>query len=335
LEQLIKKLTEAYGPSGREEQIREVIREEISDLADEIRVDYLGNLIALKKGTASGKKKPIMLAAHMDEIGLMITHIEEKGFLRFTGVGGIAPSRLTGARMILPSGRKGLIYHEPLKDSSKLTLEKMYLDIGVETEEEAREFVTIGDIAVADEPFIVLGNRFLAKALDDRIGCAILILVLQQMEKTSRDLYFVFTSQEEVGLRGARTSAFGIDPGLGLAVDVTMAGDTPEVKKMDVKLGAGAAIKVKDSSLITSPLIRDKMIEIAENEKIPYQLEVLPRGGTDAGGISLTREGVLAGCVSIPCRYVHSPGEMVDRRDVEGAVKLLEKMLQQDLEFPG
>jgi len=333
LEKLIKKLTETYGPSGREDKIREVIKTEVEGLADEIRTDYLGNLIVLKKGSASEDTKPIMLAAHMDEIGLMITHVDKEGFLRFTNVGGVAPSRLVGTRVVLPSGQKGHVFHEPLKDLKELDLEKMYIDIGAKDQEEAKKHVTIGDIAVYDQNLVNLGNRLMAKAMDDRIGCAVLIMALQEMKNNPNDVYFVFTSQEEVGLRGARTSAYGLNPGLGIAVDVTMTGDTPEAKKMDVKLGGGAAIKVKDSSMITSPLVKDKMVEIAEKENIKYQLEVLSRGGTDAGAINLTREGILAGCISIPCRYVHSPGEMVDSGDVEAAVKLLVKIIEEKVEF--
>ncbi len=333
MERIIKKLTETYGPSGREDRIREVIKEEVSKLADEIRTDYLGNLIVLKKGTASEETKPVMLAAHMDEIGIMITHIDKEGFLRFTNVGGLAPSRLIGGRFVLPSGQKGVIFHEPLKELKELDLEKMYLDIGAETQEEAKKHVTIGDIAVADEPMVSLGNRLIAKAMDDRIGCAVLIEALKKLKNNPNDIYLVFTTQEEVGIRGAKTSAFGLNPGLGIAVDVTMTGDTPEAKKMDVKLGGGAAIKVKDSSMITSPIVKDKMVEIAEKENIKYQLEVLSRGGTDAGAINLTREGILAGCISIPCRYVHSPAEMVDKQDVEAAVNLLVKMIEERIDF--
>ncbi len=333
MEKIIKKLTETYGPSGREDRIREVIKEEVSGLADEIRTDYLGNLIVLKKGTASEETRPVMLAAHMDEIGLMVTHIDKDGFLRFTNVGGVGPSRLVGARVVLPSGKKGVVFHEQLKELKELDLEKMYIDIGAENQDEARKHVTIGDIAIYDQPMVSLGNRLVAKAMDDRIGCAVLISALKELKNNHNDVYFVFTSQEEVGIRGARTSAYGLNPGLGIAVDVTMTGDTPEAKKMDVKLGGGAAIKVKDSSLITSPLVKDMMVEIAEKANIKYQLEVLARGGTDAGAIHLTREGVLAGCISIPCRYVHSPAEMVDLRDVEAAVALLGKILEEKIDF--
>jgi len=330
--ELIKKLTEIYGPSGREDKVRDFIENEVKDSGCETRTDYLGNLIVKKKGT-NPEARPVMLAAHMDEIGMMITHFEKEGFLRFTNVGGISPFRLIGMRVQLPSGDHGVVFHDRIKDPKELTLEKMYIDIGAKDKEEAEKKAAIGDIAVAHAPLFEAGERIVSKALDDRIGCAVLLLALKQIKNNPHDLYFVFTSQEEVGIRGARTSAFGIDPAVGIAVDVTMTGDIPKAKKMSVSLGEGAAIKIKDNSLIASPQIRDTMIETAEKQGIKYQLEVLEMGGTDAGWINLTREGVLAGCISIPCRYVHSPAEMIDSKDVQAAVDLLTKLLEQEFDL--
>jgi endoglucanase len=201
----------------------------------------------------------------------------------------------------------------------------MFIDVGATSRKDCP--IQIGDVAVFERPFSDLGNRLVSKAMDDRIAVAIMIETLRQLKETPHDLFFVFTVQEEVGLRGATTAAFGVDPDLGLAVDVTMTGDTPKGVKMDVSLGKGPAIKVKDSAMLADPRIVNWMIEAAQKAKIPYQLEILERGGTDARAIQLTRAGVPAGCLSIPCRYVHSPSEMVDLGDVENAVRLLVALL--------
>ncbi|HHY70971.1 MAG TPA: M42 family metallopeptidase, partial [Thermoanaerobacterales bacterium] len=214
-----------------------------------------------------------------------------------------------------------------------LNFDKMYIDIGAANKEECQDIVKIGDIAVADQKTIFSGNRIIAKALDDRIGCAVMIEALKNIKDSPNNIYIVFTTQEELGLRGAKTSSFGIAPDFGLALDVTLTGDTPEAKRMDVKLGGGTAIKIKDSSLITNPKVVQFLIDIAEKENIKYQLEVLERGGTDAGAINLTKGGILAGCLSIPCRYVHSPSEMVDMGDVEATRDLLIKFLESKLIF--
>ncbi len=332
MKELIKLLTESYGPSGREENIRDIISKEIEGHFDEIKTDYLCNLIALKKGGAPNAKN-VMIAAHMDEIGLMITHIDDKGFLRFTNVGGVNPYRLIGMRIILPSGRKGVVFHESLEKMADLAYDKMYIDIGAADKDECQDLVQIGDIAVADQETVLSGNRVIAKALDDRIGCAVMIDAMKKMKNSPNNVYFVFTTQEELGLRGAKTSTYGIAPDFGLALDVTLTGDTPEAKRMDVKLGGGTAIKVKDSSLITNPKVVQFLIDIAEKENIKYQLEVLEGGGTDAGAINLTKGGILAGCLSIPCRYVHSPSELVDMGDVEATRDLLIKLLESKLTF--
>ncbi|NLZ28474.1 MAG: M42 family metallopeptidase [Firmicutes bacterium] len=323
MDKLIAKLTEIFGPSGMESHVRKAIVEEIKDLPVEIAVDPLGNLVVTRKGRGSR----LMMAAHMDEIGIIVTHIDAKGFLRIAGVGGIKPTQLVGQRFMFEKGIRGTVHHEKIKKLNELDWPKLYLDIGAANDEEARSRVSVGDMAVFDHRFVDLGERYMAKAMDDRVGCAIMIEVLRRLPtKVPRELVFVFTTQEEVGLRGARSSSFSVEPSYGIAVDVTMVGDTPEAPLMDVALGKGPAVKVKDSSLISHPLVRRLMVETAEKNGIPHQLEVLERGGTDAGAIHLSREGVPAGVVSIPCRYVHTASEMVDRHDVENAVILLEKL---------
>ena len=223
----------------------------------------------------------------------------------------------------VPKRNNGVIGAEKIDDLKQLTLEKLYIDIGATSAEEAKTKVAVGDIASFDHGYLDLGQRVVAKALDDRVGCAVLIEALKRVTKPQNDLYCTFTVQEEVGLRGAKTAAFGLDPDLGIALDVTATGDTPEAPKLAMKLGQGAAIKVKDVSLITHPQVKELLTTLAEQNGIPHQFEVLPFGGTDAGAIHLTKAGIPAGVISVPCRYLHSPSEMVDLNDVEAAVRLV------------
>ncbi len=321
---LLKKLLETFGPSGNEEIIREVIREEIKDYADEIKVDALGNLIAIKKG--NGKK--IMVASHMDEIGIMITNIDENGFLRFTNIGGVSPFTALYQRVMFADGTMGVVGMEKLDEMKDLALSKMFIDIGANSKEEAVKRVNVGDVACFYAPFIQDGDYIMSKALDDRIGCYVAIEALKALKDCPNEVHFVFTVQEEVGLRGAKTAAYGVDPDMGIAIDVTMTGDTPKAKTMDVKMGKGTAIKIKDRSVLAHPTVKKLMIETAKENNIPYQLEILDAGGTDSGAIHLTKSGVPSGVISVPCRYVHSPSEMVSVKDVESSIELLVKVLE-------
>ncbi len=317
--ELIRTLTETYGPAGNESRIRQVLRDKVKDKVDEVKVDALGNLIALRKGRG-GKK--VMLAAHMDEIGIVVNYVDEKGFLRFSALGGVFPHTLIGNRVEFENGVVGVIGVEKLESPDKVpTFDKLYIDVGAESREDCP--VKVGDIGVFSRPLIAQGQRLIAKAFDDRIGCAVLVKLLEEIKDCEHDLYIVFTVQEELGLRGAVTSAYGIAPDVGIAVDVTRTGDTPEAPKMAVALGKGPAVKVKDARMISHPGVRQALIRSAEQSGIPYQLEVLEGGTTDAAAIQLTREGIPTGVISIPCRYIHTPSEMVDLRDVENAVKLL------------
>jgi len=327
VKELIKRLTEAYGPSGSEENVATLIREEITPHVDEVRMDKLGSLIAVKKGSSSGAK--VMLAAHMDEIGLIVTYIDNDGFLRFSAVGGVFTPRLTGMRVLFADGKIGVINMES-RNSNINDMNKMFIDIGATSKEDAEQKVSIGDFAVFRQDFVDLGQRVVAKAMDDRIGCVVLIEVAKQLKSSPNNVYFVFTVQEEVGLRGARPSAYAIDPDLGIAVDVTGTGDMPEAMTMAVSLGNGPTIKVKDGSVIAHPKVRNLLVETTKELDQPYQLEILVSGGTDAGAIHTTREGVPSGVVSIPTRHLHSPSEMIDMNDVEGAVRLLTAALEKD-----
>ncbi len=319
MQEILKKVTQAFGVSGNEEEIRDVIISEIKKYVDEIKVDAMGNLIAIKKG----KKKKIMLAAHMDEIGVIATFIDEKGFIRFSNVGGVSPFNSLAQRVRFKNGTLGSInVEEKLEDYKNLKLGKMYIDIGCKSREETEKLVKIGDTANFVGDFYVQGDCAISKAMDNRSGCAVLIELIKTLPKTDNEVYFVFTTQEEVGLRGAKTAAFGIMPDCALAIDVTTTGDTPQCNNMEVKLGFGPAIKVKDSAYIAHPQIRRELEDLANSNGIPYTLELLDRGGSDPGAIQTTGIGVPCGGISIPCRYVHSPAEMVSIEDLKNCVKL-------------
>jgi len=328
MRELVRSLVETYGPSGVEDKVREVIRAEVEPFADEVRVDALGSLIARKKGGDGGKR--IILAAHMDEIGVIVTYIDEKGFARFAQIGGVRALNSVGGRVVFADGTVGVVGVDQKRDNpSKVpVLGDLFLDVGATGASDCP--VAVGDSAAFVRPFQVQGPRLIAKAMDDRIGCAVLIETLRRLENTPHDLYFVFTIQEETGLVGAGTTAFGIDPEIAIAVDVTTTGDTPESKPMAVGLGKGPAIKVLDGGMIADRAVRDRMVKRAKDAGIPYQLEVLPRGTTDAMAMQLVRSGVPSGCLSIPCRYVHSPSEMVDESDVENGVRLMLEIVQKD-----
>jgi putative aminopeptidase FrvX len=337
MKELIARLTAVFGPSGYEDRIRGAIVEEIKDSVDEHRVDALGNLIAVKRaagpkprGGEAGPPLKVMLAAHMDEIGIMVTYVDEKGFCRFATVGGSFPEMTLGARVVFASGIVGTFGFEgrPFPESS-LKREDMYLDVGATSRADCP--VKVGDPAAFQHTLADLGQRLLAHNFDDRIGCAILVQVLRELDASPHDVYAVFTVQEEVGTRGAITSSYGIDPDLAVAIDVTATGDTPEAHPMGVVLGAGPAIKVMDRGTVVQPAIKQLLIDTAEAAGVRYQLEVLEFGHTDAYGIQMTREGVPSGVVSIPSRYLHTTSQMVDYGDVTGAVALLEALLSRPI----
>ncbi len=271
--------------------------------------------------------RKVMIAAHMDEIGLAVTHVDARGFARFTSVGGIYPRNLPGSRVRFLNGTAGVIGLEATETTSEVpSMDRMYIDVGATSNRDCP--VKTGDVAAFERPFLDLGGRVVAKSMDDRIGCAVAIEALRKLRTTPNDVYFVFTTQEEVGTRGAQTSAYGIDPDLGFSIDVTGWGDTPGVRNFDVSLGKGPAIKIRDGGMLSDPRIVKWMTRTAERNRIPHQREVLVGGTTDARAMQLVRGGVPVGCVSIPCRYVHTASEMVDMRDVEGAARLVAALLR-------
>jgi len=325
MKKLIQKLTETFSPSGYENAIREVILGEIQPLADEIRVDALGNIIARKgEKTAAGKR--IMIAAHMDEIGLIATHIDENGFVRFTTVGIPFVRYLLGGRVRFANGVQGVIGSEYLEKHNQIPgTDKMFIDVGATSAKDCP--VKVGDVAAFERPFAEMGTRLVAKSLDNRAGVAVAIETLRRLGRSPNEVYFVFTAQEEVGLRGAPVSAYDVDPEIGLAIDVTPTGDTPNPIRREIALGKGPAIKIKDSQMLADPKVVTWMENTAKKAKVPTQREVFTGGSTDAQAIQLTRSGVPSGGLVIPCRYIHSPSEMIDYGDVENAVKLLTVML--------
>lgn len=335
MKDLLKKLANAHGISGFEGSIRDVMADELKDFVDEIQVDNLGNLITTKKGKPNGKK--VMLAAHMDEIGLMIKYIDKKGFIRFAKIGGISDQTLLNHRVIIhtPKGEvPGVIGSKPphlmkAEDRKKVIKhEDMVIDIGVGDRKEAEKLVSIGDPITLKQEFSKLQNSmYTGKSLDNRVGCYIIIEVLKRVESDAT-VYGVGTVQEEVGLVGARTSAFGIDPDMAIALDVAVAGDHPGIKEAEAPTcaGKGPGIILTDASgrgLITHPEVKNLLIRTAEEEKIPYQLIVSEGGTTDATAIHLSREGVPSGVISPAVRYMHSPVEVVNIEDIENSVKII------------
>ena len=313
-----KALNAAHGPSGDEADIRAVIARLAQPYADEITTDAMGNLIVRKRG--NGPR--VMFAAHMDSIGFIVTHIEKEGFLRVGKLGGISPKDVLNTPVRFKNGVRGVLVAEE-KAEDKLKLEDCYLDIGARDEEQARSLVQVGDTAVYDTAVTEVNGRVISPYLDDRIACAILLKAMEQVGPCENDLYFVFTVQEEVGTRGAKTAAWSVDPDYGIAVDVTDVDDTPGSAKYGTcKLGRGAAVKVMDSSVICQPEVVKALEQCAQDKGIAVQRDIIRAGGTDAGPIHVTRTGVRTGGISIPCRYIHTPTEMADLSDVQSCVDL-------------
>ena len=325
----IKALTEAFGPSGDEGGIRQVILEAAKPWADEVIVDTMGNLIAHKKGT--GPK--ILLSAHMDSIGFIVTHIEKEGFLRVGRLGGISPKEAAYTPVRFKNGVRGVVVPEEKAEFGKLKWDECYLDIGAKDEEAAKSMVQVGDTAIYDSPAFQTGSKLVSPYLDNRISCGILLSAMERLPRVTNDLYLLFSVQEEVGLRGAKTAAWSVAPDYALAVDVTDVDDTPGSEKSGtVQLGKGAAIKVMDSSVICHPIVVRKLEELAKAGKIPFQKDIMRAGGTDAGVIHTTREGVYTGGISVPCRYIHTPVEMADLEDLEACIQLTVAFAQAKLE---
>ena len=325
----LAELTLAYGPSGCEDEISSVIERLAKPYVDEISRDVMGNLICRRKG--SGPK--VMFSAHMDSLGLVATHIDEKGFVHVGAIGGIRPARALSAPVRFRNGTKGLVCADGEAAMDKLKMSDLLIDVGAADGEEAKKLVQVGDIAVYDTAAHAAAGRVISPYLDDRIGCLVLLLAMEQLGERSNDLYFVFSTQEEVGCRGAKTAAWAIDPDYGLAVDVCGTDDMPSSKhEVTALCGKGAAVNVMDRSVICHPKMVDKLLALAQEKGIPAQKSVTRMGGTDAGPIHQTRAGVYTGGISIPCRYIHTPTELVDLGDVRSCADLTAAFAESRLE---
>jgi len=329
----VKLLVETNSPSGREEKIRNVILEQIRTFVDDYQIDSLGNLIAHKAGP--GKK--VLFDAHMDEIGFVATYIDENGFVKVEPIGGHNPLLMPSQRIQFEHSAIGTFWFESeyiakkLTDYQQVSFDSLYVDLGVNSRNAALAKIRIGETATFHQPFLDLGTRWLSKAMDDRIACAALVETIKAIRHPANDLYFVFATQEEVGLVGAKPAAFRIDPDYGVAVDICGTGflDTPKgIKRLAVKLGAGPTIKIQDKSHIGDYQLNQWIAQIGNQYMIPTQFEVLPFGGTDGSAIQTTKQGVKATTISIPCRYAHSPSEMVDAGDVQHCVQLLLRLAE-------
>lgn len=337
-ESLLRDLTQADGIPSREDNVRNVVAAHMRPLVDEMRVDTLGNLI----GHVAGNGGPsVALAAHMDEIGFIVRFIEDTGYLRLQPVGGFDPRTLVAQRVrlhlrngetingVIQPGAKPIHLLKP-EDSKDLKIEEFFVDLGL-TADEVKASVSVGDMVTMRRDFERMGDMVVSKALDDRLGIYVMLEAVKAAGKVNADVYPIATVQEEVGLRGAMTAAFGVKPDIAIALDTTISADIPGVPgdASVTKLRHGAAIKVFDSSQLPNRKLVDHLREIAEANDIPFQLEVLPRGGTDAGAMQRTQDGVITATISIPSRYVHTTNEMASVTDIQASVDLLAQFLRE------
>ena len=339
---LLKKLTESFGPSGFEDETRKIVEAELKGLCSKVWTNTMGSVIGLKKGKGkAAEKKKIMVAGHMDEIGFLVSHVDEKtGFVRITPVGGFDPRTLVGQKaMILGKGKNRMIglinqagrpihVQTPEERKKELKVSDFYVDLGMPGKEVAKK-VEIGDPVAWRREFMEFGNCYNCKSMDDRVGVYIMLEALRKTKGNTHDIYAVGTVQEEVGLRGAQTSAFEIEPDIAVALDVTLALDTPggEPHFKISELGKGVTISIMNGALISDRKLVKEFRDIAKKNKITAQLEILPRGGTDAGAMQRTKSGARAVTLSIPTRYIHSVNETVHKDDVQAGIDLLSAFL--------
>jgi endoglucanase len=336
---LLKRIAEAPGVPSREEKIRQLVIDEMKPLVDEIHVDVMGNVIGHKKGKGGPK---VMLAAHLDEIGFIVRHIDDKGFLRIQPLGGFDP-RVLIAQRVYVHGFSGERFLGALQPAAKpihllteeerkkaVQIEDLFIDLGMSAEQ-VKEKVEIGDPVTLARTAEIIGGNVMSKTLDDRVCVYAMLETLRTVGSHDCEILAVATVQEEVGLRGATPAAYHLQPDIGIALDVTLAGDFPGNPESEqvTRLGNGPAIKIMDSSLICHPQIVKHFRQVAEKHRIPYQLEILPRGGTDAGGIQRSRGGVPSFTLSIPCRYVHTVNETASISDIDNTVALLARYLEE------
>ncbi|MFC4768932.1 hypothetical protein [Effusibacillus consociatus] len=328
MKELLIKLAGVSGPSGAEKHIREILSELLQPHVDKLTVDVIGNLIAYKKGT-SDTPKTILLEANMDEPGVMAIHIEEKGFVRIVPVGGVKPVHLIGERIRFTNRTWGVVGVEGDKPLKDITFADLFVDIGADSQEAAEKLLAIGTAGVIDKGAFELGETKIAgKSLGNRAACAVLIDAISKMGTLQHDVVVVFAVQKEVGSRGIKTAAFKTEADIAIVVGAARAGDTPKAERSELRLGKGPAIKVMDREIVVPPQIKQLFVDTAERCKIDYQLEVSPDTTSDAGQILLTRDGIPTGAVSIPVRYVQTPSQIVDVRDMERASLLVLEIMR-------
>ena len=330
---LLKQICEVPGVPGHEQKVRELVTKELNGVVDSITVDNMGNLIALKKGKSS--EKPVMAAAHMDEIGFIVSHIDDNGFLRFHPLGGFDPKTLTAQRVVIHGkkdvigvmGTKPIHLMSPEERGKSLQLTDFFIDLGMKKEEVVK-IVEVGNVVTRDRELIEMGDCVNCKSLDNRVAVFILIETLKELKgkEIPYDFHAVFTVQEEVGIRGAQVAAHHVNPHFSFCIDTTIAFDTPGAKPEEqvTKLGEGVAIKVMDASAICDYRMVKYMKELANNNNMKWQNELLPAGGTDTAGMQrMAKFGTIAGAVSIPTRHIHSVIEMAHKEDIKGNIDLL------------
>ncbi len=335
---LLKRICETPGVPSREEQVRALVMDEMKGLVDEITVDSMGSVVGYKKGKGGPK---VMLAAHMDEIGFLVKYIDDRGFIRLQPVGGF-DARVLIAQRVHVHGFKGETLLGAVQPGAKpthlltdeervkpLKLDDLFVDVGL-SGEEVKARVEIGDMVTMARTTEIVGGNVISKSLDDRVSVYVMLEALRALQTHTCEIYAVATVQEEVGLRGAAVAAYNVQPDIGIAIDVTLATDYPGSPEHDrvSALGKGAAIKIMDGSLICHPKLVRHFRDIAEANNIPHQMEILPRGGTDAGAIQRSRGGVPSFTLSIPTRYVHTVNETASITDIDACVQLLAKYLE-------
>jgi putative aminopeptidase FrvX len=329
---LLRELCEARGVPGQEAAIRRIVRRELCQLTDELRVDAMGNLYATFPGESDAR---IMIAAHMDEIGFIIKYIDEKGFLRLQPLGGFDPRQLFAQRVLVNkidgSVAPGVLCYSTKPphllskpDDKGPELEQFFVDTGMKVDDVKASF-EIGGMVTLDRGFTECGDAFAAKSVDNRVGVFVMIEALRKMPKCQFTVVAVATTQEEIGLRGATTAAFQVQPQIGIALDTTIAADHPgsSVDAQVTSMGGGVGIKIMDGSLISHPLLVQHMRDLARKNNIPHQMEILPRGGTDGGALQRSGPGCAGITLSVPTRYIHTVNEMVHAHDVQAAIDLL------------
>ncbi len=332
---LLKEICEVSGVSGYEQKIRELVLREVKPIVDEVNTDNLGNVIAFKKG---GKPKKVMIGAHMDEIGFIVSHVDNDGFIRFHTLGGFDPKTLTAQRVIIHGkkdiigvmGSKPIHIMEPEDKNKPPKIKDYFIDVGM-TKKDVEKVIEVGNPISRERELLEMGDCVNCKSLDNRVSVFILIETLKELKQLPYDVYGVFTVQEEVGLRGANVAAHGIDPDFGFGLDTTIAFDVPDAKPEEkvTKLGEGAAIKIMDSSTICDYRMVEYMKKTADKYKIKWQPEVLPRGGTDTAGIQrMGKSGAITGAVSIPTRHIHQVIEMANKSDIRRSIDILRHCIE-------